>query len=70
MDAIITYGKLNRWSIYTEELGPVQYIYYDDGVEYWRKGVRDGSYVIDHALTLTGFGGLENTDWENVWSIQ
>lgn len=48
----------------------VQYIYYDDGVEYWRKGVRDGIYVIDHVLGGLGFYGPENQDWENVWSIE
>ena len=69
MDVIVTLGKLNRWSIYTESDPSVQYVYYDDGAYYWRKGVRNGAYIIDKALTLTGFAGIEDIDWENVWNI-
>ncbi len=43
-----------------------QYVYYTDGLAEWRKGVRDGCFVWDHALTLTGFDGVEDFDWENV----
>jgi hypothetical protein len=32
----------------------------------WRKGIRDGYIVLDVALTVTGFAGSENLDWENV----
>ena len=70
-DVTVYRGRLNHWSIYTGIVPevPVQYVYYDDGTEYWRKGVRDGVYVIDHALNSIGFLGTENIDWENVWSI-
>ncbi len=46
-----------------------QYRVYTDGVSTYRDGVRDGAYVIDKAITSTGFGGIENVDWENVRSI-
>jgi len=35
-----------------------------------RKGIRNGYFVIDMTLTATGFGGVENTDWENIKQIQ
>ena len=43
-----------------------QYRYYTDGTDTFRDGVRNGSYVIDKTLTLTGFSGTENVDWENL----
>jgi len=55
--------------VLTDE-GIVQYLEYTDGVEYWRKGVRDGKFVLDHVLGGLGFYGPENIDWENVWSIE
>ena len=42
-----------------------QYVYYSDGTTIWRDGVRSGAFVLDVALTLTGFGGTEGVDWEN-----
>lgn len=70
-DVIIHMGKLASWSIYTEEEPVVlpQYVYYDDGVDYWRKGVRNSTYVVDRVLTETGFSGDIDIDWENVFSI-
>lgn len=50
----------------TTDDGIVQYVYYYDGITEWRKGVRDGCFVWDRAITLTGFDGIEDTDWENV----
>lgn len=32
----------------------------------YREGNRNGSYVIDAALTVLAFNGVENTDWENI----
>lgn len=49
----------------TEGINP-QYVYYDDGITEWRKGVRDGCFIWDRALTATSFDGIEDTDWENV----
>ena len=71
MDVLVSLGKLNRWSVNSEVVPevPIQYIYYDDGTAYWRKGVRDGIYVIDHTLNPIGFLGSEDIDWENVYSI-
>jgi len=40
----------------------------DDGVEGYRHVIRDEAYCIDHELTATGFDGVENTDWENVYN--
>ena len=56
----------------TTDDGVAQYVYYYDGIAEWRKGVRDGYFVWDRAITLTGFDGIEDTDWENVrtlWGI-
>jgi hypothetical protein len=47
-----------------------QYVIYTDGVTIYRDGVRNGAYVIDVTLTVTGFAGVENVDWENVYEIQ
>lgn len=41
----------------------------DDGVAGYVQVIRDGDYCIDHELTPTGFEGVENTDWENVYII-
>lgn len=46
-----------------------QYKYFSDGTEIWRKGVRDTYFVLDKALTILGFNGAEDTDWENVVKI-
>jgi hypothetical protein len=46
-----------------------QYIKYKTGTDKVREGVRSENFVTDHALTETGFNGAENTDWENVHSI-
>lgn len=50
----------------TTDDGIIQYVIYYDGITLWRKGVRDGCFVWDRAITLTGFDGVEDTDWENV----
>jgi hypothetical protein len=48
-----------------------QYVYYDDDVTWYRKGVRDGYYVIDIRLTASpGWAGDENTDWKCLYSIK
>jgi len=31
-----------------------------------RTGVRNGTYIVDKEVTVTGFNGVENTDWENI----
>ncbi len=41
-----------------------------DGVGKFRKGVREGVFVIDKTLTVIGFTGIENTDWENIIQLQ
>jgi len=43
-----------------------QYVYYADDYAQWRKGCRDGYFMLDHALTGTGFLGIEGSDWEMV----
>ena len=42
---------------------------YTDGVDTFRDGSRAGTWVTDHTLTPTGFGGTEGTDWENLEMI-
>jgi hypothetical protein len=46
-----------------------QFVEYTDGIDTYRDGVRDGAYVIDVALTVTGFAGTEGVDWENISSM-
>ena len=41
----------------------------DVGVTGYRQQVRTCSLMIDQELTLLGFAGLENTDWENFINI-
>jgi hypothetical protein len=45
------------------------FVEYTDGIDTYRDGVRDGAYVIDKALTATGFAGTEGVDWENISSL-
>ncbi len=40
----------------------------DDGVAGYRQQVRSCVLYIDHELTPLGFDGVENTDWEWIWS--
>jgi hypothetical protein len=46
----------------------MQYQEYTDGVDTFRDGVRNGSYVIDKVLDATGFLGVENINWENIYT--
>ena len=70
MDIIVHLGKLNRWHVSVGKIPPVQYIYYDDGTGFWRKGVRDGYFVLDKSLMPGGgFEGQEGINWINVWYI-
>jgi len=46
------------------------YTTFTDGVDIFRDGIRDGFYVVDKTLTPTGFAGDEDTDWENVVSVE
>jgi hypothetical protein len=48
----------------------LQYYYYNDGDTIVRIGVRGNYSVTDITLTVTGFNGEENTDWENIESIK
>lgn len=43
-----------------------EFVEYGDDTSLWRRGVRNDRFVLDHALTATGFSGEENIDWENV----
>ena len=53
----------------TTEWGDEQYLIYGDEYRLWRKGVRDGEFVLDKIITPTGFDGIEDTDWENIKSV-
>lgn len=50
------------YNTYTEGV----YIEYTDAVDIFREGVRSGNFVTDKTLSPVGFGGIEDTDWENV----
>ena len=45
------------------------FVTYTDGIDTYRDGVRGGAYVIDKALTATGFAGVEDLDWENIYTL-
>ena len=45
--------------------GLPQFKVYGEGSQLWRIGVRNGNYIRDEALTVTGFFGTENIDWIN-----
>ena len=49
-----------------------QYRIYTDPVtgDIYRDGVRDGKFVVDKALTATGFDGTEGVDWENIQEVE
>jgi hypothetical protein len=42
------------------------YIEYSDSSTLLRKGVRNQYFIVDKALTETGFNGTENIDWINI----
>ena len=39
------------------------YTEYSDGTYFMRKGIRNGTFVVDKELTALGFDGTEGTDW-------
>ncbi len=41
---------------------------YTDGTETYREGSRNNTFVLDKEITGLGFSGVEDTDWENLWS--
>jgi len=47
-----------------------QYEHFRDSGVQWRIGVRAGYYVRDKTLTATGFSGVEDTDWTNIYSSE
>lgn len=44
------------------------YVIFTDGTTIVRKGMRNGCFMVDKALTTLGFGtgGVEGVDWENI----
>ena len=50
------------------EYADLVYVEYTDGVDTFRDGSRDTAYVIDKELTVTGFDGVEDLDWEEIES--
>lgn len=58
--------ELNLVQLRTDEDTIVMNI--DAGVAGYRHIIRSGAYCIDHVLTATGFAGVENTDWENIYN--
>ena len=43
-----------------------QYKYWNYGGYSWREGIRGGKFVRDKTLTVLGWDGIEDTDWENI----
>lgn len=48
------------------DLEPQYRIFESETGVLWRKGIRDGYIVLDVALTVTAFSGIENVDWKNI----
>ena len=44
-------------------------VYYTDDTDTVRKVVRDNKYSVDITLSSTGFDGVEDTDWTNLFQI-
>ena len=42
--------------------------FWDDTVNFFRWQVRGGVLYLDETITPTGFSGVEDTDWGNIWS--
>lgn len=63
---------LNGVLLKPENLSSFQtdYVMLTDGSANFRIGVRDSKFVVDKALTETGFNGTENSDWENLSESQ
>jgi hypothetical protein len=49
------------------ELYEPEYVTFLGGI--FRMGVRAGELKIDQTITVLGFAGLENTDWEELTSF-
>jgi hypothetical protein len=46
----------------------LRYVYHDDGTNQFRTGIRSGAFVLDQAISATGFDGTEGVDWDNIKS--
>lgn len=46
-----------------------QYVYYTDGINIVRKGVRSDSFVVDITLDEIGFNGTEGVNWINIKTV-
>lgn len=46
-------------------------IYYENGIATFRDGVRDGNFIIDRIIdgSTLGFSGIQNTDWECIYTF-
>jgi len=51
-----------QYHIYVEG----SYRTYNDDGDLYRTGQRNSTFVLDKALTATGFDGIEDTDWVNI----
>ena len=64
MSCTITLIRTTVTTIYT------QYVVYTCGVTSFRKGKRDGVFVVDMTLIPGGFSGDEDIDWVNIKSVE
>jgi hypothetical protein len=48
---------------------PNTYIEYTDGMDTFRQGSRDNSFVTDRRITIVGFDGTIDLDWENIETV-
>ena len=67
---ILTPYTLEEIAVITSDEGDQQYLLYGEEFVLWRKGARDGKFMLDKVISGTGFAGTEDTDWENVRSIE
>lgn len=66
VDAAIEASELTQAEIDDLKAIGEQYLPFTDSVTDIRVGVRATKFVVDKALTSTGFAGIENTDWVNI----
>jgi hypothetical protein len=64
------YGDNTSFYTLSADSSTTQYVYFTEDSSIFRKGVRDNAFVVDAALTPTGFSGTENIDWENLKYVQ
>lgn len=62
--------RVGNFAITKSYIDSSAYVIYIASNSIYRKGVRDGAFVLDVALNEIGFDGTENVDWEKLNEIK